>query len=199
MFKKLMLVVCVVGATCGAVLWALSHVFTDPNEEGILSYDWQYNGPGPTAFSLTVSCVRGEATIGISTSRTGPGDGAATFPVPTSHLTRWLPGVGLRRTELRLNSYRTRTETTIITREFYAPILVPVVVLGVCPVICLISARRRHARQRREGLCLSCGYNLTGNVSGICPECGTPLTEEQRAAVAAAGAPRDLKSPGQRG
>lgn len=22
--------------------------------------------------------------------------------------------------------------------------------------------------------CLSCGYNLTGNVSGRCPECGTP-------------------------
>jgi lysylphosphatidylglycerol synthetase-like protein (DUF2156 family) len=23
--------------------------------------------------------------------------------------------------------------------------------------------------------CTSCGYNLTGNVSGICPECGTPV------------------------
>lgn len=24
-------------------------------------------------------------------------------------------------------------------------------------------------------LCKHCGYNLTGNVSGICPECGTPI------------------------
>ncbi|MBN1512863.1 MAG: hypothetical protein JXB13_12685 [Phycisphaerae bacterium] len=24
----------------------------------------------------------------------------------------------------------------------------------------------------REGFCLGCGYNLTGNVSGVCPECG---------------------------
>jgi hypothetical protein len=24
-------------------------------------------------------------------------------------------------------------------------------------------------------LCRKCGYNLTGNVSGICPECGTPI------------------------
>ena len=24
-------------------------------------------------------------------------------------------------------------------------------------------------------LCRACGYDLTGNASGICPECGTPL------------------------
>lgn len=23
--------------------------------------------------------------------------------------------------------------------------------------------------------CWKCGYNLTGNVSGVCPECGTPI------------------------
>ncbi len=30
--------------------------------------------------------------------------------------------------------------------------------------------RDRHRIQ--QGLCLNCGYNLTGNESGICPECG---------------------------
>ncbi len=30
-------------------------------------------------------------------------------------------------------------------------------------------------------LCTRCGYNVTGNVSGVCPECGTPV------AVAAPG------------
>ena len=24
----------------------------------------------------------------------------------------------------------------------------------------------------RDGLCLHCGYDLAGNVSGVCPECG---------------------------
>ena len=28
--------------------------------------------------------------------------------------------------------------------------------------------------RERQNRCRSCGYNLTGNVSGICPECGTP-------------------------
>jgi len=31
--------------------------------------------------------------------------------------------------------------------------------------------RRRHPL--RPGLCPRCGYDLTGNVSGVCPECGT--------------------------
>ena len=25
-------------------------------------------------------------------------------------------------------------------------------------------------------LCTICGYDLTGNVTGICPECGRPIT-----------------------
>lgn len=41
----------------------------------------------------------------------------------------------------------------------------------------------RRLRRRRRGCCLACGYDLTGNVSGACPECG--------AAVAA----RDANSP----
>lgn len=27
-------------------------------------------------------------------------------------------------------------------------------------------------RKQREGQCRTCGYNLTGNMSGVCPECG---------------------------
>jgi len=38
--------------------------------------------------------------------------------------------------------------------------------------------QQRHTD--REHLCPTCGYNLTGNTSGVCPECGTPATHEQR-------------------
>jgi len=31
---------------------------------------------------------------------------------------------------------------------------------------------------RRPGLCEKCDYDLTGNESGICPECGTPIAHE---------------------
>lgn len=29
-------------------------------------------------------------------------------------------------------------------------------------------------RRAKHGLCLECGYNLTGNVTGVCSECGHP-------------------------
>jgi len=35
-------------------------------------------------------------------------------------------------------------------------------------------------RRRRipPGHCQRCSYNLTGNTSGVCPECGTPIPKE---------------------
>jgi len=47
------------------------------------------------------------------------------------------------------------------------------------------SALRRHEYRRLQGridrgepLCLRCAYDLNGNLSGICPECGTPIESE---------------------
>jgi hypothetical protein len=40
------------------------------------------------------------------------------------------------------------------------------------PAALLIASLGR--RRRRPGTCRRCGYNLTGNVSGVCPECGRP-------------------------
>jgi hypothetical protein len=41
--------------------------------------------------------------------------------------------------------------------------------------------RKRH---HKEGCCRNCGYDLTGNLSGRCPECGTLVTQRSRASVA---------------
>jgi len=41
------------------------------------------------------------------------------------------------------------------------------------PAIMLIHSLRLR-RLVRLGHCLHCTYNLTGNTSGVCPECGTP-------------------------
>ncbi len=49
-------------------------------------------------------------------------------------------------------------------------------------VLCvvLMALERRMPEKPVEG-CRNCGYNLTGNVSGICPECGVPVPEEEKA------------------
>ncbi len=41
--------------------------------------------------------------------------------------------------------------------------------------IATVLARRLRDDRESSLLCSSCGYNLTGNVSGICPECGEPI------------------------
>ena len=46
------------------------------------------------------------------------------------------------------------------------------------PGIVLLYLREKHRRAKLIRLCDSCGYNLTGNTSGVCPECGTPVTDD---------------------
>jgi len=38
--------------------------------------------------------------------------------------------------------------------------------------IFLLRGRWREQGRRKAGLCVRCSYDLTGNTSGICPECG---------------------------
>jgi hypothetical protein len=47
--------------------------------------------------------------------------------------------------------------------------------------VAVLAIRYDRLRLRREGRtergeCLACGYSLTGNVTGVCPECGTHLS-----------------------
>ena|GEM_PF-2132305 len=42
-------------------------------------------------------------------------------------------------------------------------------------VFLLLMAIYLHKHRPRKGHCAVCNYNLTGNVSGRCPECGTPI------------------------
>jgi hypothetical protein len=43
----------------------------------------------------------------------------------------------------------------------------------IVPLVWARNQYRRH-KESRIGRCRRCGYSLTGNTSGICPECGTP-------------------------
>jgi len=49
------------------------------------------------------------------------------------------------------------------------------IVFAVYPVISFIRGPLRRWRRLKSGGCVRCGYDLTGNVSGICPECGEPI------------------------
>jgi hypothetical protein len=53
----------------------------------------------------------------------------------------------------------------------------PVLVLVfLTPSVATLIWRRCH-RCKQDGVCRKCRYDLTGNVSGTCPECGTHIGE----------------------
>jgi hypothetical protein len=53
------------------------------------------------------------------------------------------------------------------------PFWIPFLLFATYPAIALIRGPLRRRRRRRRGLCVSCGYDLTGNVTGRCSECGS--------------------------
>jgi hypothetical protein len=55
-----------------------------------------------------------------------------------------------------------------------------VVITAICPVIWIIRFSLKRCGHGR-GRCVSCGYNLTGNTSGVCPECGTTVPRKAEA------------------
>ncbi len=69
----------------------------------------------------------------------------------------------------------------IVDESVSVAVFCAAVVLPLCRIsIRLAIAQRRRAAERKDrlqGLCPSCHYNLTGNVSGICPECGAAIRQ----------------------
>ena len=58
-------------------------------------------------------------------------------------------------------------------RTYVAPDWALVAFSGLLPVICALGLRK--GRRADERMCPSCAYDLTGNTSGVCPECGMPV------------------------
>ena len=56
----------------------------------------------------------------------------------------------------------------------YVPLWLFAILLLVYPTLAFIRGPFARWRRSRKGVCLKCGYDLTGNVSGVCPECGEP-------------------------
>ncbi len=64
---------------------------------------------------------------------------------------------------------------TPLMHSIAAPFLLPSLLLSAYPTIAFYRGPLRRYRRRRRGLCLTCEYDLTGNESGVCPECATEV------------------------
>ncbi len=64
---------------------------------------------------------------------------------------------------------------TLVLIEAKLSLWLVAVFVSAYPTLAFIRGPLRRHRRRKRGLCLKCGYNLTGNTSGVCPECGAKI------------------------
>ena len=60
---------------------------------------------------------------------------------------------------------------------------------AVLPACWLLLRFIRRSNRHSVGICSSCSYILTGNTSGVCPECGTPVPSYVATAEPKSGRP----------
>jgi hypothetical protein len=72
---------------------------------------------------------------------------------------------------------RRGSQRHLVVTEMAVPAAMVVIVLVAYPAWAFLRGPRRRWRRRRSSLCVECGYNLTGNVSGVCPECSTKIEQ----------------------
>ena len=67
-----------------------------------------------------------------------------------------------------------------MARPVYIPRLrvfaLAVVLFATYPALAFIRGPVRRWRRRKRGLCIHCGYNLTGLTEARCPECGQAMS-----------------------
>ena len=165
-------------AVAAAALWVRSWYSFDT-----LSYSGRASEAGQRGGS--VSSHRGGIQVEWYVWRT-PMDGrppAIEFhrrPVDRSNEAGYLENAGarggygfwlVRRTQPR--APRPGEPVAYAVRDVFVPDWFVVALASALPLwrtVVVARARRRRVR----GRCPSCGYDLTANVSGVCPECGSP-------------------------
>ena len=90
-------------------------------------------------------------------------------------LTPWQHGLlGVSLTQEALGPFRTQRSLRLV-----CPVWVPPVLLGLYPFTWSIWYAWRRLRRARRGWCRRCGYDLAGNTTGVCSECGVAIRPER--------------------
>jgi hypothetical protein len=126
--------------------------------------------PGNIGLGVSYRTVRSAGGPDVAgTHRWGHMSGAVSpWPLPpVSGMNR----LGFMKWDMSVTQFHPNGETAE-SRTWVAPMWVLYLLLLALPAARVAAVIRRRCR-RQSGCCTHCGYNLTGNTSGVCPECGT--------------------------
>lgn len=185
-------------ASVGLALLAVTLRATGRGVEfGWLTSHFEQNDAGQSGGSVrcVVECSAGRIMAVRYDEDFGYPDPDTTQPIPTLQhkrqaVARWLepaeafpygwqaqPEVGGVVCRGRLNWIDQRIDLSshshFRTRAAVLPIEAVIIASGLVPA--LRFYRRGRRRCAAAGRCTRCGYSLTGNISGVCPECGTKV------------------------
>jgi len=149
-------------STLSPVSWALGENRAVILAEGELRGAWLHETPSSASNTTTDWRLPGVFEFG-SVSNVLPSKGlfVPLFPDKTFRLTFALNPI----------TVTSRYRLSFVTIHLWAV----AVLLGVPPCYGLVPGWLRRRYRRRHGRCVACGYDLTGNTSGICPECATEI------------------------
>lgn len=90
----------------------------------------------------------------------------------TSSIRRWYhPKFYMGRSEVGQAHWQVKSPGVVISIPYL------VIPLAAWPIVTLVSRFRIKLLRQKKGQCVSCGYDLTGNTSGVCPECGARVND----------------------
>ena len=163
MIRKTVIVLSLVLATCSCALGVLSHW-----------WDVSVTGPGRPFGPASIRVARSRVSMVWTSVLEQPDSTLSVRPADQFDSVREeLRRRGIPSTRPPWFSWGWRSFpglASLFLNRFTIRVLVGL--LCQYPAINFRRGPLRRWRRRRKGLCLKCGYDLTGNVTGRCPECG---------------------------
>jgi hypothetical protein len=138
---------------------------------------FRYSGPNiPLTSSTEVSVLSGHGVIRIAARKylAGINEGISWFSMDPQSMP---PHIVMFKKSFKYKPGRVtaRDGSAIAMTVVCFPHWLLVILFAVLPLRWVWGQSLLPSRRRRLGLCIKCGYNLTANTSGVCPECGEVL------------------------